>query len=138
MYGGETSGKRIAPAIFPNIEDLHNLLQNKFHDSISEEKFLRLKLLWAFNNRVRNHKPMFNSDYEKEIWNNNQIKHLDILDEESIDDKLLKAEIFRNMGRFYDSYSVLMSFHDYKLDKLKEAFINELNKSNTLVFEIIT
>ena len=137
-FNGDISEKRITQAIFPNIEDLHNLLESKFYESKDEESYLRLRLLWAFNDRLRDHKQMFNASHEEEIWRNNQERHLEILDESRIDDKFLKAEILRNRGEFYDSFLVLMSVNGDEYGYIVDAFAKEINNENKEVFEIIS
>jgi hypothetical protein len=63
--------KRIEWAKFPNLEDFILALESKIYNDIQQELYIRVRIWWAFNDRVRNKNKIFNSDIEKEIWQDN-------------------------------------------------------------------
>ena len=102
-----------------------------------EEVYLRQRIIWSINDRVRAGQTKFSDSKSQSIWEENQLALIRMLDEKNMDEMILLIEVYRNMGKFYDSYSLVMLIHDFKLLKIKEAFTKQINYRNTEVFEII-
>lgn len=101
-----------------------------------EEEILRMELLWAFNDRVRQGKPLFDSEEEKVAWQANMDALSKLLDDSDVYSRLIKAEIAREQGNFEDAEKLLSSIKEAQLLPIKKMMLNAINHSETEVFKV--
>ena len=104
-----------------------------------DEIYLRMRLWWAFNDRVRAGKPLFSSESDKADWQQNLEKLLKLLDPGYNEDIIMMVEIYRNLGDFKKSKDLLASLQNdevYNFKELKKKFEKELTNKNILVFKL--
>lgn len=123
-------------AEFLTIDEYFRALELNVANNKKEEIFIRLRILWAYNDRVRNSLPLFTSESEIAKWRKNFDSLLNLLDTENVNDRLLIAEINRNTGNFEKCISIIDSIETPYLDWIKQAFKAECNNKNQLVFQL--
>jgi hypothetical protein len=101
-----------------------------------EEEILRMELLWAFNDKVRQGKPFFESEEEKTIWLTNMNVLSELLDESDVYSRMIKAEIAREQGNFEVAEKLLSSIKEAQLIPIKKMMLNAINHGETEVFKI--
>lgn len=101
-----------------------------------EEEILRMELLWAFNDRVRQGKLLFESDEERTIWSANMDALSSLLDESDVYSRMIKAEIARERGNFEEAEMLLSSIKEAQLVAIKKMMLNAINHSETEVFKV--
>jgi len=121
------------------LEEYLIALETHNYKTDADEIYLRMRLWWAFNDRVRAGKPLFLLEKDETIWRNNLELLLKKLDSEYNEDIIMMVEIYRNLGDFKKSKDLLASLqndevYDYK--ELKKSFEKELIKKNTVVFKL--
>lgn len=123
-------------ASYLSMLDYANLLNSKNKELIRDEYLIRLLLWWHFNDRVRANEEMFNSNEEILIWKDNLVRLLDILDIDEIQDRITAAEIYRSIGRFSKSKSLLKSITDVQFQPVKKLISDACDIKSTKVFKI--
>jgi hypothetical protein len=121
---------------FLSIYEYLEALDNKVFSTSSEEKYIRLSIHRAFNDRVRNGEIMFASDSDKTQWSDNAYRLLDLLNIGDIQEKILIAELNRNLGQFEKCQTILSTIADLDYSRLKIAFEKACNERNINVFQL--
>ena len=101
-----------------------------------EEEILRMELLWAFNDRVRQGKPLFEREDEKVVWSANMDALLELLDESDVYSRMIKAEVAREQGNFEVAEKLLLSIKEAQLASIKKMMLNAINHAETEVFKV--
>lgn len=91
-----------------------------------EEEILRMELLWAFNDRVRADKPMFENEGDEELWVQNMTILYNLLDSADVYSRLLKAEIDRERGEFDRAEEILSKIKEGQLAGIKNQLMNAI------------
>ena len=126
----------ISSAEFLSAFDFQRAIDEGLASNRENDIYLMQRILWTINDRFRYGLSLF-TDYETRVlWNSNQLRLLAILDENQLNEKILIAEICRNMGAFSKSRDLISSIEHNDLDWLKAAFIENIDKRNKNVFEI--
>lgn len=96
-----------------------NVLRKKIWKSIQQEKYIRIRAWWAFNNTYRENetKPFEINTEEKE----NLLRLTALLDDNDLDESIKKAEVFRQLGRFDECLKQLNSIPNDKAPGIVEA-----------------
>jgi hypothetical protein len=102
----------------------------------SEEFYIRQRIWWSFNDRVRNGNDLYNSEEEKTKWESNVSAFIKILDPDDVSQLIMIAELNRNLGNFEICLTLIESLTIPDLDWLKEAFIKNCSVLNQLVFQL--
>jgi len=124
------------------IDDYFNALSNGIAESIEEELFIRIRIWWAYNDKIREEEEneIFNDPIYELRWEENVKQLRTILpqlifyykerakieenyDQSYISYKFTLAEIFRNLGDFENCISIIISFDDDDLSLLKKHFL---------------
>jgi len=84
---------------FLGIEDLFNSLKSGIAENKIEEKTIRLEIWWAYNDRKRNNDEL--------RWKENCLALLKLLDYSDINQRIMVAEINRNLGDFEKCISII-------------------------------
>ena len=120
---------------FLNIYEYNQALECSIFNSDYQELFFRQRILWGFNDRVRSGEPMFINDSDKILYHDNIHKLLEILDHKDLNQKILAAELSRNLGNFEKCMEVSESINDAKLTWLINSFEKECKLKNKNVFQ---
>ncbi|WP_320052408.1 hypothetical protein [uncultured Acetobacteroides sp.] len=118
------------------IEYVEMLTDNTQTVTPDEEEILRMELLWAFNDRVRQGKSLFESEDEKTIWLTNMNALSELLDESDVYSRMIKAEIAREQGNFELAEKLLSSIKEAQLMPIKKMMLNAISHDETEVFKI--
>ena len=127
---------RAEPARFLTIKDYCTALEKGLYDSVEEELYLRKKMWWAYNDRIRRYKSLFASQKDEPGWKNNILRLIELLNPENQDEKIMTAELYRNLGEFQKCMEILYSISDPEMDWLIEAFKIKCEGKNTKVFQL--
>jgi hypothetical protein len=124
------------PATFLTIDEYLTAIDAGICESVDDEYFIRQRILWKFNDRVRYGDPLFNNEIEKKVWTDNINSLLDIIDYDDINQKILAAELHRYLGDFDKCLEIMDSMENPQLVWLKDAFREECGKKNKEVFQL--
>lgn len=122
-------------ASFLSIDEYFMALKMNVPKRKQQEFFIRQRIWWAFNDRVRNRKPLFNSEEDKSRWESNIAAFIKFLDPEDVNQLILIAELNRNLGNFDICLTIIESLTIPDIDWLKDAFIKKCLAKNQLVFQ---
>ena len=78
----------------------------------------------------------FNDESDELRWIENIQKLKTLLDQSDINQRIMIAEICRNLGDFETCIKVIQTIDNEELNWLKEKFLNECNKRNKWVMEL--
>jgi hypothetical protein len=111
-------------------------IQNNNYKSKKEELFLRTRLWWKFNNRIRDNKALFEKENDEKIWAENIERLIKLLNYNDIDQRIMIAELNRNLGNFQKCSDILATLTNPDYDDFKELFAREIANKNTNVFKL--
>jgi hypothetical protein len=124
-------------ARFLSVDEYVEAINVKIYETNDEERYLRVRLWWAFNDKYRYGDDGFVfSDNDKEIYESNCIRLIEMLDKNEIDDKITCAELYRNLGNYTECKSILETIHEEKYGWIKEVLIKECEKDNRKVIKL--
>lgn len=123
-------------ANFLTLDEYNTALESELFSGPGEEKFLRIRTWWTFNDRVRNKEELFLNEIEKSFWYENSNRLLELLNYEDTEDKIRIAELNRNMGNFEKCMEVIGSIEDKNYEWVKVKLRDECIKKNDKVIEI--
>ena len=123
-------------AEFLEIEDYYNAIINGIAENKEEEIIVRQRIWWAYNDKKREGQEIFIDESDELRWVENVQKLKTLLDQSDINQKILIAEISRNLGDFENCISIIQSIDNDALSWLKEKFINECKRKNKWVIEL--
>lgn len=122
-------------AEFLSIEDGFKAISLNFARDDQERKHIREHIWQSYNDRKRDGIAMFDDENDRKRWENNCKELLSLLDLAASTEKIMIAEIHRNLGRFEDCKTIIQSL-DSEFDWLKEKLIAECNDSNPWVVQL--
>jgi len=117
-----------------NEKDYIDVLNEKMYRNKEEEYYLR-KCFWQVFNRKR-----FETEFtkeEKKIYDSNCKQLIKFCNMDNINDKLMVAEIYRNMGNFSECIAILETISKRDCLWIKKLFFNECKKENKNVIILI-
>jgi hypothetical protein len=117
--------------LFPTFHQYFNALE-----TIPEEKFIRIRIWWSYNDYFRNGKEKEITQDMQDLNAKNLLALLKLLDESDQNEFLMKVEILRNLGWFEESKLLLDRISDGVLKRIKDKFLVEINKQNNQVFQL--
>ena len=123
-------------ANFLNIDEYSLAIHNKNYKSKGEEIFLRKRIWWEFNDRVRAGKDLFETDNDDVTWIENTHSLLGLLDSKKIDQRIMIAELNRNLGNFQKSKEILATITDPDYKEILGLFAKEIANENRNVFQL--
>lgn len=97
-------------ARFIDIEDYFVALDLGMGYNREKEVYLRKQIWWEHNDRLLDRGRMFKDKKDEIKWENNLKRLLELLIDEDPTEKIMKAEIYRNLGHFEDCQNVLKSY----------------------------
>ncbi|MEO7209915.1 MAG: hypothetical protein ABIY35_03130 [Chitinophagaceae bacterium] len=130
----DPSWKDADPVDFLNIDDyylaLDTLTLNK-----NDEIFIRTRIWWAFNDKIRNGETTFDEDVEQR-WKENCNQLIELLDPNDLNQNIMIAELYRNLGMFEKCSSIIHAVNKDDLNWIKELFIKECERENKYVIHL--
>lgn len=121
-------------AEFLNIHNYLRALQLNVAENENEELFIRKRIWWSFKDRVRKGGKLFKFVNDEIRWKDNIERLLEIFDVEDIYQKIMVAELNRNLGDFDKCLGLINSIEDPELEWIKQAFKRECDNKNQGVF----
>ena len=123
-------------AEFLGIEDYFIALNNGIAADKEAELFIRRHIWWAYNDRIRKGQEPFYDKNDEIRWteNLNQLKVL--LNQSDINQRIMLAEINRNLGDFENCMNIIQVVDGDELDWQKEKFLTECNRKNKWVIKL--
>lgn len=119
-------------AEFLSIADYHRAIESK----VADEKFLRERLWWAYNDRIRNEEVIFQDILDEPRWENNLREFLTLLDRNIVNERIVLAEVHRNLGEFDTCIRMITSIKDNSLDWLKDKFVEHCRIKDRWLMEL--
>jgi hypothetical protein len=120
-------------AEFLTIDDYFQALEAGMAEDKNEESYIRQQIWWTYNDRVRNGENMCKNEEDELRWRENVSILLSLLDLDDLTQKIMMAEINRNLGNFENCMNIVESIDNDELNWLKEFFFTECKRKNTLV-----
>jgi len=135
-------------AIFLTIEDYFRALENGLAENQQDEKYIRMQIWWAYNDRIRindftiflpetiainKNNKLFTDNNDEMKWRENCEKLISILDPSIEDEKIMIAELYRNLGDFEKCKSIILDIDNDEINWIKERFLKECELKNKLV-----
>ncbi len=121
-------------AEFLKLDDYFRALGTQIAKNREDEIFIRKRIWWAYNDRLRNGQAIFESAADVTRWKENVKTLLKLLDASAINDLLMMAEINRNLGGDFESCIILLNkIEDEELNWVKATLIKECKRKNRWV-----
>ncbi len=109
----------------PNMQDYLKIIKDGDLKNSEQEFYLRLRLWWKYNDRVRRDKKLHRNHTDKRNWKKNLEMLFKLCDENRLDAKIMQAEILRNLGKFKKSRRLLHSIDDPDYQQIKKQMIRK-------------
>jgi len=130
-------------AEFLSANEYNDAINLKIYTNENEQKFLRVKLWQAFNDKIRNREDIDISDDDNEIYKQNCKILIEILEQKNIDygrimidEKIMIAELNRNLGNFIECKNALEKINEEEYFWIKNILEKECIKKNQKVIEL--
>jgi len=117
-------------AEFLSVYEYYEAINSNVYNNKNELKFLKINLWWTFNDRIRENKDLFLKENDKEIYEQNCFDLINILKQNNINNKIMAAELNRNLGKFDECKSILESIKDEEYNWIIELLETECSKNN--------
>jgi hypothetical protein len=137
-WGDEKNSKwqNADKAEFLGIDDYFNALNKGMATNKEVELFIRQHIWWAYNDKIRQGLKLFIDNADEERWVDNLEKLKILLDQSDINQRIMIAEINRNLGDFENCINIIQGIDDAELDWLKEKFLTECKRKNKWVIKL--
>jgi hypothetical protein len=129
--------KNAGYANFLSADEYNEAINLKIYNVKKDQIFLRIRLWWTINDKIRNENDVCIADEDKIIYEQNCMKLLELLDNDEIDWKLIRAELFRNLGKFSECKNVLETITDEEYIWIREIMEEECRKNNRNVITLM-
>jgi hypothetical protein len=123
-------------AEFLTIDDYFVAITNGIAQNRREELFIRQHLWWAYNDRIRKYQEIFIDGNDEMRWEMNLKVLLTSLNYSDVYQRLLMAEINKNLGDFENCKRIIQSIDADDLNWLKKQFLKECERKNKWVIEL--
>lgn len=123
-------------AEFLEIEDYYIALNKGIAENHDEELMIRQQIWWAYNDKIRQGQKIFIDEKDELRWKENVEKLRTLFDPSDINQKIMIAEINRNLGDFESCIGIIQGIENDDLKWLKEKFLNECKRKNKWVIEL--
>lgn len=119
----KTEWQKADRAEFLEVSDLFRFLEfDTVQNNKEKEKIVRQQIWWTFNDRVREGKEIFNGETEEDLWKLNCQRLIELFDMTDINQKVMVAELYRQLGDFDECLKIINSLdeqYDWIVNKLK-------------------
>lgn len=107
----------------------------KMTDDLKREKNIRIWIWWAFNDRIREEgNNLFVDTNDQKLWEENCKDLLNVLDDADFNEKLMIADLYRNLGEFDRCIEIIDSIEHDNLNWAKDPMKYLAKKSISRVF----
>lgn len=130
------TGKVPDKAEFLTMDEYFEALRNNAASAKKDEVFIRIRILWAFNDRLRSGEEIFLDDNDEIRYLDNLAELINLLDENNLDEKISLAEVYRNLGDFDKCVDIIESIDDSEMEWLKVAFLKACEEKYKLVIRL--
>lgn len=121
---------------FLDVNDLFRFLELDIVKNDNEkEKIVRLQIWWTFNDRIREGKEIFLKDFDEDLWKQNCQRLIELFEEKDINQKIMTAELYRNLGEFDTCLKLLDTVED-EYNWIVEKFQIECVKRNKILIKL--
>lgn len=122
---------------FLSLDDLLKVLDTDLAKVKENEKLIRRSIWWAYNDRVRSDDELFVNSEDEIIWKNNCLRLVALLNKEDINEKIMTAELYRNLGEFDECMNLINEIKGSdRAYMIKKIFRAECEKKNRLVIRL--
>jgi len=132
----ESKWKNPYAAKFLSPNEYFEAIKSEICSNKDKELCLRLNLWRAFNDRIRDYEEIFLTEEDKDIYESNCVALIEMLDENKINEKIMIAELYRNLGKYVECNNILDTIEEEKYARFKEILKKECEKDNRNVVEI--
>ena len=105
-------------------------------NSDENERYIRIKIWWLFNDRVREKQDLFQSEEDQNTWKSNIERLIELLENTDSDNKFILADLYRNIGNFNQCLKLINSINNPEDEWIKPQYQKECGKKNTNVFKL--
>lgn len=114
------------------------VLESGIVESKADELLVRTLLWHSYNDklRVRKRDLLFKDEQEELKWRENCVQLIALLDSSDINDCIMIAELYRNLGDFTRCMEIINAIDNDELDWLKEKFSEACEEKNRWVFAL--
>lgn len=102
-----------------------------------EERYIRIKIWWIYNDCIKRRSRKYFSKADELRWIKNMKKLIKLLDQSDINQRIMIAELYRNLAKFETSISILNTIEEEKFNWIKEILIYECTRKNKWVVRLI-
>lgn len=121
---------------FLTLNDYFLALEFHLPRTIEEEIYIRKRIWWGMNDRIRFKEELPAYENENQLWSDNIHKLISLLNSSDDDEKIIITELHRNLGNFDTSIEMLKSIKHPKYDWLKNAITKACKSKNKKVFQL--
>lgn len=118
------------------IEDNFKAINDGLAENNNDELLIRRAIFWLYNDRIRNKLPLFNDEQDEERWTANCKRLLSLLDESDLNQKIMMAELYRNLGDFEACIAIFENIDNDQISWLKEIIFNQCEQKNRWVVKL--
>ena len=123
-------------AQFLEIDDYFKAINTGIAEDKEEELIIRQEIWWAYNDKIRKGKKIFSDEKDELLWKENVEELVKLFDPSDINQRIMIAEINRNLGDFENCIRIIQSIENAELNWLKEKFVVECEQKNKWVIEL--
>ncbi len=123
-------------AEFLGIDDFFKALESGIAEKKEDEFFIRQGIWHAYNDRVRKGINQFIDENDEIKWEENCKKLISLLDQTDLNERIMIAELKRNLGDFEGCIDIIKKIKDKNVNWLKDKFILECERKNKLVIRL--
>jgi hypothetical protein len=123
-------------ARFLSMDEIIEAIDLKIYKNNSEEFYLRVRLWWAFNDRIREGKNIFVDQDDKNIYESNCKNLINIIDKNNISGKIMSAELLRNLSNYIECNNMLETIREEEYTWIKILLKKECENKNSNVIEL--
>jgi hypothetical protein len=123
----------------PGPDEYFQLKSTAMNDTEAERdnrKYLCILMHQAFNDRTRDGKPDFLREHDETRYRDNALELISLLDENSDNDRMLIAEIYRNIGDFENAIRYIRKVFNRNLKPFATQILKEAEGCNRHVILI--
>ncbi|MEW5844956.1 MAG: hypothetical protein AB1777_01685 [Bacteroidota bacterium] len=131
--GGKKNSKKWENAdwlVSLGIDDYFKALDSGIAKNKQEELYIRQRIWYLYNDRVRDGQDQFVDEKDEIRWRENCFELISLLDQSDLNQKIIVAEIYRNLGDFENCIKIIQSIDNDDFNWIKDKLINECNRKN--------
>ena len=124
-------------AEFLGVPDLLRFLEwDSVKNNAEKEEYVRFHIWQTFNDRIREKSQIFIQKSEEVLWKQNCQRLIELLDTTVINQKIMAAELYRNLEDFDTCVNILDSVDDKSYDWVVEKLRIECENMNRYVVRL--